>query len=65
MPYPHVCHVSMLWILVDLFLMKRLFSQETVFFHYFTGDKNGFIPYRIQVILRPQFVDALFIVKKE
>ena len=32
MPYPHVCHISMLWTLVDLFLMKRLFSQETVFF---------------------------------
>ena len=24
-PYPHVFHVSMLWTLVDLFLMKRLF----------------------------------------
>ena len=32
MPYPYVCHVSLLWELVDLFSMKRLFSQETVFF---------------------------------
>ena len=30
MPYPHICHISMLWTFV--FLMKRLFSQETVFF---------------------------------
>ena len=51
-PYLHVCHISMLWILVDLFLMKRLFSQETVFFKdYFTRDKSGFVHYRIQVLL--------------
>ena len=52
MPYPYVCHVSLLWELVDLFSMKRLFSQETVFFtYYFNRDKNGCVHYRIQVIL--------------
>ena len=36
------CHVSMFWILVDLFCTKRLFSQETAFFpDSFTRDKNG------------------------
>ena len=43
----------MLWALVDLFLMERLFSQETIFFFtdYFTRDKNGFVHYRIQAFL--------------
>ena len=51
MAYPHVYHVSMLWALVDMFLMKWLSSQEIVFFtDYFTRDKNGFVHYRIQEI---------------
>ena len=52
MAYPHVHHVSMLWALVDMFLMKRLFSQIVFFLtDYFTRDKNGFVHYRIQAIL--------------
>ena len=43
-----LCHVSMIWTLVDLFCTKRLFSQETVFSpYYFTRDKNGFALQRI------------------
>ena len=39
-----MCHVSMMWTLVDLFCTKRLFSQETAFSpYYFTRDKNGFV----------------------
>ena len=35
-------HMSMFWTMVELFCMKRLFSQETAFFpDYFTRDKNG------------------------
>ena len=43
-----LCHVSMMWTLVDLFCTKRLFSQETVFSpYYFTRDKDGFVLQRI------------------
>ena len=42
-----LCHVSMMWTWVDLFCTKILFSQETVFPHNFTRDKNGFVLQRI------------------
>ena len=51
----------MLWALVDLFLMERLFSQETIFFFtdYFTMDKNGFVHYRIQAFLSKKTISEL------
>ena len=43
-----LCHVSVMWTLVDLFCTKSLFSQETVFSpYYFARDKNGFVLKRI------------------
>ena len=45
---PLVCHVSMLWPLVDLFLMKRLFSQETAFFIILLEIKTGLFTIEIK-----------------
>ena len=50
MPHHDVCHVSMLWTLVDLFL------TGDCFFQYFTRDKNGFVHCRILVISSNKYI---------
>lgn len=47
--YALYCQVSLLRTLVNLFFMKRLFSQDTFFLGHFTRDKNIFILPGIQV----------------
>ena len=54
------CQVSMLWRLADLFLIKRLLSQETVFLVPFTWDKNRFIIPEVQVFWLKKYLIALF-----